>query len=138
MTHTHTISKSQRGAHSDFYFMNSSLLPVSRPVLSQTLLLPTSFTPSESEKPGETLPVFVSLQLKWLRRSWLGNRTVGGGRAWLGQWTLLGHRALLLRTGRRGWAVELCKGEPKWQMQSGSHQIKAASETQGFGYFSFH
>lgn len=100
----------------------------------QTLPLCTSSHLSELEKPEETLPIFMSLRLKWLRRSRLGDRTVGGGRAGLGQRALLGQGAvllgqgaLLLRAGCRGGAVELCNGEPKgayrqvgaWEMMRG-------------------
>lgn len=125
--------------------MQISLLPGTCPV-------PNSLSPdvphySAAEKPEETLPVFMSLQLKRLR-SWLGDRTVGGGGAGLGQRAvLLGQRAVLLRAGCRGRAVELCGGKPKRQMQSGWHLIKGnrwpelvplpPHMTQGFGSSSF-
>lgn len=66
----------------------------------------------------EALPVFMSLQLQWLRWRWLGDRAVGGGQARLGQRAVLGHRAvllghgaLLLRAGGRSGAAELCVGK---------------------------
>lgn len=67
--------------------------------VSRTVPKAFSCSLSESEKIEEMLPIFMSLKLKRLRRSWLGNRAVGGGWAWLGQRALLGQRAMLLGHG---------------------------------------
>lgn len=143
--------KSHKGARGNFTFWKSLSCLCS--VLSQTLSL---YFPhySELEKTEETLPIFMSLRLKRLRRSWLGDGTVGGGRAGLGQRTLLGqgavllgHGALLLWAGCWSGAVEFCSGKPKRQMKSGWHLIKGkrwpemvplpAHMTQGYSSSSF-
>lgn len=132
----HTISNLHKGVCIRPFLLHANLSPayvLSCPQFFLPLCLPHLL---ESEHPEDTLPVFMSLQLKWLRRCRLGDRAVGGG------WTWLGHGALLLGAGRRGWAAELCNGK---RSQDGTDRGREAAEavalppqrTQGFGYFSF-
>jgi hypothetical protein len=143
---THTQSQNHKPVH---MVLSAAWKPLSL-LISWTVPnippLHLSYLP-ESEKSEETLPIFMSLQLEWLRRSWLGDRAVGGGWALLGQGTvLLGHGTLLLWAWCRGWAVEL------WWGTKAADVVRLASDqgqevtrggdsvpqmTQGFGHFSF-
>lgn len=126
---TYRISKSCKDARGNSFTFWKSLSCL-HSVLSQTLSL---YFPhySELEKTKETLPIFMSLRLKWLRRSWLGNGTVGGGRLGWARglcWAramLLGHGACFSELGAEAGLLSSAVGKPKRQRKSGlQHLIK--------------